>query len=57
MKQLIQSIPLSVNEDIPRYIAFFETMINKGQLPKFPKFATTKNKVILLRDEKEEFEA
>ena len=57
MRALIENIPLSSNDDIPRFIGYFETMVAEGELPEFKAFAKTKNKVRLLKDEKEEFEA
>ena len=51
MTQLIESIPLSTNEDIPRFIKFFEDQIQAKKIVKLKNFDKTKNKVRLLKDE------
>ena len=55
MKALIQSIPLSSNEDIPRFMKFFEEEIANERLPKYKVFDKTKNKVREIKDETAEF--
>lgn len=45
MKALIESIPLSSNEDIPRFMKFFEEEIASERLHKYKAFDRTKNKV------------
>lgn len=56
MVKLIESIPLSKNEDIPRFIAFFEKKIEDKVIPRHKAFDKTKKKVRLLKDEEEEWE-
>jgi len=51
MLQLIESIPLSTNEDIPRFIAFFEEKIKTKELTSYKAFDRTKNKVRKLKNE------
>ena len=51
MAQLIESIPLSSNDDVPRFIQFFEDQIKNGSIEKYKSFDKTKNKVKLLKDE------
>jgi regulatory protein YycI of two-component signal transduction system YycFG len=51
MAQLIESIPLSSNDDVTRFIQFFEDKIKNGSLEKYKSFDKTKNKVKLLKDE------
>jgi len=55
MVQLIESIPLSTNDDIPRFIQFFEDHIKSKKIPKYKSFDKTKNKVRHMKDETEEF--
>lgn len=45
MVQLLESIPLSKNEDIPRFIQFFEEKIADKTLKKYKIFDKTKTKV------------
>jgi hypothetical protein len=45
MIDLLEFIPLSTNEDIPRFIEFFETKIKEKVIEKFKKFDKTKGKV------------
>lgn len=44
MIALLEFIPLSRNEDIPRFIEFFETKIKQKAIEKFKKFDKTKAK-------------
>jgi DnaJ family protein C protein 9 len=46
---------LSRNEDIPRFIQFFEESIASNTLNKYKIFDTTKGKVRNLKDETDEF--
>lgn len=55
MIQLIESIPLSENNDISRFIEFFQAKIKTKLLPYYPKFNQTKTKVRILKDETQEF--
>ena len=51
MGQLLECIPLSNNEDVPRFIAFFEEQIELETIPKHKAFDKTKNKVRPLANE------
>jgi DnaJ family protein C protein 9 len=51
MVELIESIPLSRNEDISRFISYFEKQIESKTIPHFKAFDKTKNKVRLLKNE------
>ncbi len=56
MTALLECIPLSVNEDIPRFIKFFEESLASKTISKYKAFDKTKGKVRLLKDETKEFE-
>ena len=56
MKGLLEHIIASRNEDIPRFITFFEKCFQDGSLIKTAKFTQTKGKVKQLADEKAEAE-
>ena len=56
MIHLLEWIPLSKNEDIVRYIEFFEEEINQKRLKKYKNFALTRKKVKKLKIEKIEEE-
>jgi hypothetical protein len=56
MVQLIESIPLSTNDDIPRFIQFFEDQIKNKTIERHKNFDKTKKKVRLLKDETKEFD-
>lgn len=47
---------LSENEDIERFVEFFDEEIKNDSLPNFPSYQKTKDKIQLLPDEKEEAE-
>ena len=49
MTHLIENIILAENEDIARFLAFFENQINLGVINRCPKFDATKDKIKLLR--------
>ena len=49
MTHLLENIILSENEDIVRFLAFFENQINLGVINRYPKFDATKDKIKLLR--------
>ena len=49
MTHLIENIILAENEDINRFLAFFENQINLGVINRYPKFDATKDKIKLLR--------
>jgi DnaJ family protein C protein 9 len=48
MKALLESIMLSTNDDLERFIKFFEEKIHDKTLPTYKKFNQTKTKVKLL---------
>ena len=54
IKGLLENIIASTNDDIPRFIEFYEKAIAKGDIEKTQKFEQTKKKIRLLADEKEE---
>ena len=56
MRKLLQHIMCSKNEDIPRFIQFFEEQINEKVIEKTAKFDGTKSKIIKLPEEEKEAE-
>lgn len=52
----MESIPLSLNEDLPRFIKFYEEKIQQEELKNYPKFESSKQNVKLLKDETKEYE-
>jgi DnaJ homolog subfamily C member 9 len=56
MKQLLECIPLSTWEDVPRFLAFFEKQIALKTIPNFKAFSNSKDKVRPLANEEKEFE-
>lgn len=55
MTLLLEWIPLSRNEDIPRFVDFFQKKIESKEIKKYSIFEKTKNKIKSLPDESEEF--
>ena len=47
----------STNEDLPRFIAFFDQKLKAGELNKYPAYQKTKGKVDMMPDEKAEAKA
>ena len=54
MVELLESIPCCTNEDVARFIEYFEKNIKEQPAKVQKKFASTKNKVRLLPDEEAE---
>lgn len=54
IKLILESIPLSLNEDLPRFIKFYEDKIQQEELKSYPKFESSKKNVKLLKDETKE---
>lgn len=52
MTKLLENIPLSTNNDIERFIKFYEAEIEKGTLKLSKAFQRTKNAVKLLPEAK-----
>jgi hypothetical protein len=53
MTALLECIPLSTNQDVPRFIKFFEEAIASKTITKYKAFDRTKGKVRPLKDESE----
>lgn len=56
MTCLLENIPCSKNEDVPRFIEFFEEKIKDKTIKREKIFDKTKNKVRKLPDESREVE-
>lgn len=54
MKNILEWIPFSKNDDIERYMKIYEKLFKKKTLKKNKKFEETNNKVKLLKEDKEE---
>ena len=54
LTSILESIMVSRNEDVERFIKFFEAKIKSGELEKTALFDKTKKKIKLLPDEKQE---
>lgn len=54
---LLETIILSRNEDIPRFVEFLEKQIQGGFLERYESFDQTKNKIRQLPDERSEAKA
>ncbi len=54
MKNILEWIPCSKNDDIERYMKIYEKLFKKKTLKKNKKFEETKDKVKLLKEDKEE---
>lgn len=51
---ILESIILSENEDVDRFVALIEEKIQNGELKKYKNWDKTKDKIVLLPDESEE---
>jgi hypothetical protein len=51
---LLEYIPLSTNEDVPRFLSIFEELFSKKSLKKTKLYTMTKNKIKLLEEEDQE---
>ena len=54
IKKILEWIPFSKNEDVPRYIKIYEKLFKNKTLTKNKKFEESKNKVELLKEDAEE---
>ena len=54
IKKILEWIPFSKNEDVPRYIKIYEKLFKNKTLTKNKKFEESKNKVQLLKEDAEE---
>ena len=45
MKNVLEWVPLSTNEDIPRFVQGLEELIQNGNLSVYPKFNQTKKNI------------
>lgn len=57
MTKILEFIMCSENEDLPRFLAFFDAKIASGELPKFKAYQRTRAKVDMMPDEKAEAKA
>jgi DnaJ family protein C protein 9 len=57
MTKILEFIMCSENEDLPRFLAFFDAKISCGELPKFKAYQRTRAKVDMMPDEKAEAKA
>ena len=53
---ILENIPLSRNEDVERFVEFYEALIEEGQIKKYKKFDKTKKNVKLLDENNDEAE-
>jgi hypothetical protein len=51
---MLQEIICSTNDDVSRFVAFFEEQISAGRLKRTKRFDITKGKIELLPDERSE---
>jgi len=54
IKKILEWIPFSKNEDVPRYIKIYEKLFKNKTLTKNKKFEESKDKVQLLKEDAEE---
>ncbi len=54
LRQILEWIPLSTNEDIPRFLSIFEELFANKTLKKTKLYNSTKNKIKLLEEEDQE---
>jgi hypothetical protein len=57
MRKVLEFIMCSRNEDLPRFLAFFDKKIKDGELPTYPAYKKTRGKVEMMPDEKAEAKA
>ena len=57
MTKILEFIMCSENDDLPRFLAFFDTKIKSGDLPKYKAYEKTRAKVDMMPDEKAEAKA
>lgn len=51
MKTLLETIILSKNEDIPRFLKFYDQQIEEEKIPKFRAFSISRTKIRKLNTE------
>lgn len=51
---ILMEIPLSRNEDVERFIIFYDEEIKSGRLKKRKKYTSSKNNIILLEEDEDE---
>lgn len=56
LTNILEWVPLSTNEDISRYLEFYENSIKSKNLKKTKLYTKTKNNIKLINDENEEAE-
>ena len=54
LRNLIKEIPFSTNKDIKRFLEIYEKLFKMKKLIRNQKYEETKNKIILMRKNKEE---
>lgn len=54
ISKILEFIICSMNEDVPRFVEFYEAKIKSGALKKTPNFEKSKKKIQLLPDERAE---
>jgi len=54
---MLEHIPISQYEDVPRFIKTFKKLIKEKKLKSYKIFGKTKGKVKKLKDETKQFEA
>ena len=53
MTNILESIPLSRNEDVERFLAFYDEQIEAGLLKSFAKYKKTKDLIVFVEEEEE----
>ena len=53
---LLETIPLSRNEDVERYLKFYDDLLKEKKLEEFKKFSTSRKRIKKLKDEADEWE-
>jgi len=54
LTHILQHIICSINDDVPRFLAFFDEQIRKGSIKSTKKFETSRGKIEMLPDERAE---
>lgn len=53
---ILETIPLSRNEDVERYLKFYDDLIKEKKLEEFKKFSTSRKRIKKIKDEADEWE-
>ena len=53
---ILESIPLSRNEDIGRFLKFYDEMIEEKKLENYKKYPTSRKRIKKLKEEDDEWE-